>query len=131
MAEDWRGTPINIGDTVIYGAPVGRSIAMVEGIVDSFTKTGRVNVKVVRRAYGLSGKDVVHVGPDRLTIVTKLPDTSKPDVKQEKIESLRRSVVHWQSILQNKKFDAYWTEEKVKHYLDESQSALWELENKV
>jgi hypothetical protein len=30
---DWRGTPIVPGALVIYGAPVGRSIAMVEATV--------------------------------------------------------------------------------------------------
>lgn len=77
--RDWRGVPIVVGGTVIYGAPVGRSIAMVEGTVESFTKSGRVNVRVVRRAYGYSEmKQVVHVGQDRVTVVTAMPDPLMP-----------------------------------------------------
>lgn len=89
---DWRGTPINIGDTVIYGAPVGRSIAMVEGIVDGWTKSGRVNVRITRRAYGYAGKDVVHVGADRLTIVEKLPDSALPTATEAAIISMKNSI---------------------------------------
>lgn len=98
---DWRGTPINVGDTVIYGGPVGRSIQQVEGLVEGFTKTGRVNVKIMRRSYstpwgrgGSSDKRVVHVGADRLTIVQVLPPTKLPTwdeqiVKLEQAELLR------------------------------------------
>lgn len=80
IVKDWRGTPIVAGALVIYGAPVGRSIAMVEAEVVGFTKSGRVNVRVRHRAYGGwgMGKDVVHVGPDRLTIVSDLPPTDLP-----------------------------------------------------
>lgn len=82
--KDWRGTPIVPGALVIYGAPVGRSIAMVEAEVVGFTKSGRVNVRVVRRAYGNWGeqKEIVHVGADRLTIVEKLPPTEVPTDKE-------------------------------------------------
>lgn len=79
---DWRGTVITEGATVIYGGPVGRSIQQVEGRVAGFTKTGRVNVEIIRRSYttpyGGGDKRVVHVGPDRLTIVESLPPTDKP-----------------------------------------------------
>jgi hypothetical protein len=79
---DWRGTPINVGDTVIYGGPVGRSIQQVEGLVEGFTKSGRVNVKITRRSYSTPGGDgdkrIVHVGTDRLTIVRVLPPTKLP-----------------------------------------------------
>ncbi len=97
---DWRGTPITEGALVIYGAPVGRSIALVEGTVDGFTKSGRVNVRVLRRAYGggWSDREVVHVGPDRLTIVAELPPTELPLLSEEiaarkaRVEETRRRV---------------------------------------
>lgn len=76
--RDWRGTPIVPGAPCIYGAPVGRSIALVEGEVVGFTKSGRVNVRVIRRAYGggWSEREIVHVGHDRLIIIQ--PDTLPP-----------------------------------------------------
>lgn len=85
--KDWRGTPIVPGALVIYGAPVGRSIALVEAEVVGFTKSGRVNVRVVRRAYGSwgEGKEIVHVGTDRLTIVTELPPTDMPTDKEKEV----------------------------------------------
>lgn len=91
QVTDWRGTPIIPGALVIYGAPVGRSIAMVEAEVVGFTKSGRVNVKVIRRAYGSWGemKEVVHVGADRLTIVEKLPPTEVPTEKEK--EAIRQA----------------------------------------
>lgn len=69
------------GASCIYGAPVGRSIALVEGVIDGFTPSGRVWVKIVRRAYGggwEGGRDRVHVGADRLVIVDKLPTCELP-----------------------------------------------------
>jgi hypothetical protein len=54
---------------------------MVEGIVDGFTPSGRVWVRVTRRAYGSGGIERaprVHLGADRLTIVTELPASSAP-----------------------------------------------------
>jgi hypothetical protein len=79
--RDWRGTSIEIGATVIYGAGVGRSIAMVEAVVDGFTDTGRVWLAVRHRAYGggwHSARPRVHVGADRLTVVSGLPPTELP-----------------------------------------------------
>lgn len=82
--RDWRGVPIVVGALVIYGAPVGRSISMVEATVESFTKSGRVNVRPVRRAYGggadygWDAKETVHVGQDRLTVVGELPPALMP-----------------------------------------------------
>lgn len=87
IARDWRGTPIVPGALVIYGAPVGRSIALVEATVEGFTKSGRVNVRILRRAYGggwTNAKDVVHVGADRLVVVNELPPTDMP-LESEKI----------------------------------------------
>lgn len=81
---DWRGTPITPGRTVIYGAGVGRSIALVEATVEGFTKSGRVNVRIVRRAYGGASADVVHVGADRLTIVDALPAAEVPTAAEER-----------------------------------------------
>lgn len=89
-STDWRGTPITEGALVIYGAPVGRSIALVEAEVVGFTESGRVNLRIIRRAYGWTdarSKDVVHVGADRLIVVNDLPPTDVPlqaDVKAEK-----------------------------------------------
>jgi hypothetical protein len=74
---DARGVVINQGDTVIYGAPVGRSIALVEGVADGWTESGRVWVRVVRRAYGHGRRERVHVGADRVVVVLALPDTEK------------------------------------------------------
>ena len=68
---DWRGVPIVIGQVVLYGSPVGRSFCMVEGEVVGFTRTGRVNVHVVRRAIGgWQTQDVVRVRPERVTVVS-------------------------------------------------------------
>lgn len=88
--RDWRGTPIEVGKLVIYGAPVGRSIALVEATVDGFTKSGRVNLRIIRRAHGYGGKEVVHVGADRLTIVTELPPTDVPTDAEKSAQALRR-----------------------------------------
>lgn len=87
MAEqpaDWRGTPIRPGALVIYGAPVGRSIAMVEAIVTDpmLTPSGRIWLDVQRRAYGSWPREGdepkrVHVGADRLTVVADLPPTTR------------------------------------------------------
>lgn len=95
IPTDARGIPIEIGRTCIYGAPVGRSIALVEAVVEGFTKSGRVNVRPVRRAYGSSAgyssfgtREVVHVGCDRLTIVDQLP-ASPYATEAEKAEKAR------------------------------------------
>lgn len=99
---DWRGTPIRVGDTVIYGAPVGRSIAMVEAIVDGFTDSGRVWLLVKHRAFGGygEGKPRVHVGPDRLTVVTQLPPTDLPLEEDKNGERRRRSFEYHSGQLQ-------------------------------
>lgn len=83
--RDWRGTVIEPGQTVIYGGPVGRSIQQVEGEVVGFTKSGRVNVHVVRRSYTTGDRDVVHVGADRLTVVDALPSTDNPTQAEENV----------------------------------------------
>ncbi|MGW6855823.1 hypothetical protein [Streptomyces xanthophaeus] len=92
-ATDARGVPITVGATCIYGASVGRSIALVEGVVDGYTASGRVWVKVVRRAYGGSGIDRaerVHVGADRLVIVDALPACDLPTAEEKtEVERLR------------------------------------------
>ncbi|MFF1625588.1 hypothetical protein [Streptomyces sp. NPDC058272] len=77
--KDARGVEIYPGATCVYGAGVGRSIALVEAVVDGFTDSGRVWVRVVRRSYGETTwskpRDRVHVGPDRIVIVDALPDS--------------------------------------------------------
>lgn len=104
--RDWRGTPITPGALVIYGAPVGRSIAMVEAIVAApmTTPSGRIWLNVQRRAYGSSwaadGEQIrkVHVGADRLTVVGVLPPTlvlteqEKADRREEQRTRRRRWV---------------------------------------
>lgn len=92
-AKDARGVEIHEGATCVYGAGVGRSIALVEAVVDGFTDSGRVWLKVVRRSYGATtwGKprDRVHVGPDRLVIVDALPECDLP-TDAEKAEASRQ-----------------------------------------
>lgn len=90
---DWRGTPIWPGATVIYGATIGRSVELVEATVAEpmLTTSGRINLDIVRRSHGQWGattKATVHVGRDRLTIVSALPDTSLP-TEAEKREAWR------------------------------------------
>jgi len=104
--RDWRGTEILIGAPVIYGGPVGRSIQLVGGEVVGFTKAGRVNVKVIRRAYSeayYGDKRVVHVGMDRLIVLNpdSLPPTALPTWEEaidtsaaERDERDRRSATH-------------------------------------
>lgn len=97
-AKDARGVDITEGALCIYGAPVGRSIALVEGVIDGFTASGRVWVKVVRRAYGggwEGGKDRVHVGPDRLVIVDALPDCTLPTDAETREESRQENIAHY------------------------------------
>lgn len=102
--RDWRGVPITVGALVIYGAPVSRSIAMVEATVEGFTKSGRVNVRIIRRAYGSyywrdedDSKEVVHVGQDRLTVVNTLPEplmgTEADKREQARLERIERQRV--------------------------------------
>lgn len=85
--RDWRGTPIEPGKLVIYGAPVGRSIAMVEATVADpmLTPSGRIWLDVHRRAYGGWADEVrrVHVGADRLTVVDALPATTRLTEQQK------------------------------------------------
>lgn len=96
MAEhkDWRGTPIVPGAKCIYAGPVGsHSNQLVEGEIVGFTPSGRVNVKVVRRAYSgvwMNDRDVVHVGADRLVIVNDLPPTEVPAHAEKKAEAKKR-----------------------------------------
>lgn len=90
MTTDWRGTPIEPGRQVVYGAGVGRSIAPTEGVVEGFSASGKsVKVRVIRRAYGgYGGQEVVHVGSDKLTVV-ELPD-SEQETFIEKYERAER-----------------------------------------
>ncbi|MGW1268177.1 hypothetical protein [Streptomyces sp. NPDC002491] len=98
--KDARGVDIHEGAPCVYGAGVGRSIALVEAVVDGFTDSGRVWLKVVRRSYGATTwgrpRDRVHVGPDRLVIVDSLPNCDLPtdaekavDAREERIRIYR------------------------------------------
>jgi hypothetical protein len=94
MATDARGVEITEGASCIYGAPVGRSIAIVEGVIDGFTQSGRVWVRVVRRAYGggwTDGKERVHVGADRLVIVDALPTSDLPTEAERQAEQRQKN----------------------------------------
>ncbi|MDG4792721.1 hypothetical protein [Micromonospora sp. WMMD1082] len=77
--RDWRGTEIAPGALVVYGATVGRSVELVEARVSDpmLSPSGRIWLDVIRRSYTGSGRDRVHVGADRLTVVSALPTTSK------------------------------------------------------
>lgn len=94
-STDARGVRITDGALCVYGATVGRSVALVEGVIDGFTASGRVWVRVVRRAYGGWGvdlKDRVHVGPDRLVIVDSLPASNLP-TQEEAVRAERRRLI--------------------------------------
>lgn len=83
VKKDWRGTPIEIGATVIYGGPVSRSIQMVEAEVIGFTPSDRVRLKIIRRSFTGSYKEWVDVGHDRLTVVDSLPPCDLPTADDE------------------------------------------------
>lgn len=108
VIKDWRGTPITPGRLCIYGAPVGRSIALVEAEVVGFTKSGRVNLRIIRRAYGSSWseREVVHVGADRLVIVDKLPDSDVP-LTSTAIEARKAATTERKRILATHDFPEY------------------------
>lgn len=124
-AKDARGVPVTVGATCIYGAPVGRSIALVEGVIDGFTPSGRVWVKVVRRAYGggwSTDAKRVHVGADRLVIVDALPVCDLPTAAEKSeaerlrlIKMYRADIVHAEA---GGELAAYWSsrEEALAHY---------------
>lgn len=104
--KDARGVDIEEGDVCIYGATVGRSVALVEGVVDGFTTSGRVWVKVVRRAYGSSAswgtpRERVHVGPDRLVIVDSLPECDLPTDAEEAAANRRERIVRWRERIES------------------------------
>ena len=82
IVKDWRGTPIEIGHVVIYGT--GRAVELVEGVVEGFTKSGRVTVQVVRRSFGWASQGRVHVGPTSLTVIDLLPDATVPTMAEAK-----------------------------------------------
>lgn len=97
-AKDARGVEITDGATCIYGASVGRSIALVEGVTDGFTASGRVWVKIVRRAYGggwIDSKERVHVGANRLVVVDALPACDLPTQAEAVTESLKANVARY------------------------------------
>ena len=82
IVKDWRGTPIEIGQVVLYGT--GRSVEMVEGTVEGFTKSGRVTVQIIRRSHGWPSQERVHVGPGNLTVIDLLPDATAPTMTEER-----------------------------------------------
>lgn len=99
--NDWRGTPITPGATVIYGAGVGRSIELVQATVTPdpsnpaaphLTKQGNVWLNVIHRSYQRPHTDRVNVGADRLTVVTALPPTQLPTARQKIADSARSTI---------------------------------------
>ncbi|MFB7823847.1 hypothetical protein [Streptomyces hydrogenans] len=102
-AKDARGVEIEVGATCVYGAGVGRSIALVEAVVDGFTDTGRVWLKVVRRSYGDTTwgtpRERVHVGPDRLVIVDALPACELPTDVEKAEERKREEIVRYRELI--------------------------------
>jgi hypothetical protein len=91
---DWRGTPITPGALVIYGGPAGRSITMVEAIVADpmLSPSGRIWLNVIRRSYAHTDGAKVHVGADRLTVVTGLPPTTVPtEAERHEAEERKRA----------------------------------------
>lgn len=98
---DWRGTPITPGTTVVYGAGVGRSIELVQATVNPApsnpnaphcTASGDIWLTVIHRSYQRPATDQVHVGPDRLTVVTALPPTELPTVRQKIADEARSTI---------------------------------------
>ncbi|MFB7479542.1 hypothetical protein ACFUEM_08670 [Streptomyces anulatus] len=122
--KDARGIEITEGASCIYGAPVGRSIALVEGVIDGFTPSGRVWVKVVRRSYGGSSswgatRDRVHVGPDRLVIVTALPECDLPTDAEEAAKARREMATRYRQSIADLQGGG-----EVPHYLGTREEAL-------
>lgn len=81
---DWRGTPINAGSLVIYGAHYGsHSIGMVEAIVAygrPFSAKGSVRLNVIRRAHSSSFGEpkLVTLHPGKLTVVQSIERSPLP-----------------------------------------------------
>jgi hypothetical protein len=99
FTKDWRGTPIEVGQTVIYGSGVGsHSIQLNEATIEELpNENGRVKVRLVRRSYSQGTKPVVDVGHDRITIVTELPPSelqTQPEHAAESAERMRRYKTH-------------------------------------
>lgn len=102
---DWRGTPINIGDTVIYGSGVGQSIQLNEAEVVKFgnpslsydkTKdTTKVTLRIIRRSYMQGTAPNVSVGADRLTVVT---GALAPSTKQTQDEAKAEGQARWEEL---------------------------------
>lgn len=78
--QDWRGTPIEIDSLVVFASHVGKvSFCQSEGIVTGFTPKNRVFVKVLHRANDeLLSKAIIHIDPDKVTVVDSLPVTQMP-----------------------------------------------------
>ena len=93
--QDWRGTPIEPGALVIYGAGVGRSIALVEAeVVELFPDKDTVKLKVIRRGFGGGTQEHVRVGSSRMIVVHSLPPTDVPTQNERNAESKRRMEEH-------------------------------------
>lgn len=94
--NDWRGVPISVGDTVVYGAGVGSSVACVEAKVLRVDESkGRVQVEIIRRASGWGEKPVVFVGAFKVTVVSVLPDSPKLTQTDERIRTLKADIIRY------------------------------------
>lgn len=78
IIKDARGVVIEEGALCVYGASTGLArTGVVLGTVEGFTASGRVWVSTVTRSNGYSFQEPgqrVHVGPDRMIVVTGVPD---------------------------------------------------------
>lgn len=126
--KDWRGVEITEGALLIYGAGVGRSVALVEAtFTGRVTDSGRLWVRIVRRAYGggwSSAKPEVHIGADRVTVVGSLPPSGVPLEDANVLDSVNNSIKFYTRELAEslqrghpRRPDYSWThEEEVAHY---------------
>jgi len=127
---DWRGTPINIGDTLIYASPKGRSCSFVEGRVKSFSPTNVVVIPI-RESFGYTRTNpTVNVRPDRVTIVADLPPSNKPTVLEQKIKAARSSFNIYAEEKERRKAGLLPTSSWLASYSDENLQSRFDAKEK-
>jgi hypothetical protein len=139
--KDWRGVPINIGDTVIYTASHGRSSSLVEATVKSFTASGRVILDVVRESFGYRAGKPVNVAADRVTVANGLPKANVPTMRERKLVDKERLLARYKDDLvtleagqqlepewRNRNRD-YYTPDYVRVIIEELEVEIAELRN--
>ncbi len=95
---DWRGVPLMVGQTVIYGgAGYNKSVDLVEAeVVELYTSKGqyptpKVKLKVIRRMSQKSWEtETVNVAQNRVTAIESLPKAQLPTVQVLNAEALRK-----------------------------------------